>query len=198
MKHQHQELVYFALFYNLRFSSEAACLPCTCFLLKHKWIALQPRWPAGKDSFLISSIICKWLLLSLDWCQYHNHDHNENDHSDFKRFKVSRNDQERWWGSKSFRGSDISTSGSSRRGRRRRRKVWEEPRLRAGRDPPSASRLQHEVQLGHLLQGEVLGVKSPQSIRFDEASLFIRGQDSVKDNLLRFIQWSWNTPSYCY
>ena len=60
--------------------------------------------------------------------------------------------------------------------------------LRAGRDPPSASRLQHEVQLGHLLQGEVLGVKSPQSIRFDEASLFIRGQDSVKDNLLRFIQ----------
>ena len=122
-------------------------------------------------------------------------------HSDFKRSKVSRSDQERWWGSKSFRGSDISTSGSSRRGRRRRRKVWEEPRLRAraGRDPPSASRLQHEVQLlGHLLQGELLWVKSPQSFRFDEASLFVRGQDSVKDNLLRFIQWFWNTPSYCY
>ena len=122
-------------------------------------------------------------------------------HSDFKRSKVSRSDQERWWGSKSFRGSDISTSGSSRRGRRRRRKVWEEPRLRAGagRDPPSASRLQHEVQLlGHLLQGELLWVKSPQSFRFDEASLFRREQDSVKDNLLRFIQWFWNTPSYCY
>ena len=25
-----------------------------------------------------------------------------------------------------------------------------------------------------------------------------RGQDSVKDNLLRFILWFWNTPSYCY
>ena len=171
---KHQEIVYFALFYNLRPSSEAACLPCTCFLLlKHKWIALQPRWPAGKDSFLISSIICKWLLLI---------DTNFIIMITMKmtrapRFKDSRSDQERWWGSKSFRGSDISTSGSSRRGRRRRRKVWEEPRPRAGRDPPSASRLQHEVQLGHdlLLQGELLWVKSPQSFRFDEASLFKTG-----------------------
>ena len=38
-------------------------------------------------------------------------------------------------------------------------------------------------------------VTSELQIRWSQLK---RGQDSVKDNLLRFIQWFWNTPSYCY
>ena len=43
--------------------------------------------------------------------------------------------------------------------------------------------------------GPVGQVTSELQIRWSQLK---RGQDSVKDNLLRFIQWSWNTPSYCY